>query len=109
MIRSRERPVAILQDSLKSVLIIIFISYGSLRLFKTVFHERGTVIIFISCATSHTSCISHIRKSVLTGKRQFDAMKKILDWEFEDLSRDPSSSIKSLHIQHQVHLSVCSH
>lgn len=37
--RSRERPVTILQDSLNSILIIIFISHDLLRLFKRVFHK----------------------------------------------------------------------
>ena len=40
MVRRRDRLVTILKGSLKSILVIIFISFDALRVFKRAYHKR---------------------------------------------------------------------
>lgn len=80
--RSGERPVTILQDSFNSILIIIFILYDLLRLFKSLPQVVNCNHFYYLCHISYISYISHIRKSVAAMKEIVRCNEKVLDWEF---------------------------
>lgn len=106
VIRNRERPVTILQYSGYYFYRIWFIKAVQ----KSLPQEVNCNHFYYLCHISYISYISHIRKSVAAMKETVWCNKKnILDWEFWDLSHDPTLSINQLHIWFQVGLPVRIH